>query len=281
MIEICSESSFQPLLQLYLLLPNLMCFNYSNLLEEDVSSFLSNVPKLQFWAIFTSCLSLSWSVNVYQALRKRGALDFGVNIFGRMLLLVYCICQVTSRLFAFVLFAYSFGDGNFYPMIVLVTCHILLMAIIHWVTTDTFDMGRTDHIFLTNKTFQYGLQTFYQSLLNGISNIYIYNNILLHPRRENQTLVKVKIHTNDNRQNKVVLFLKDWKQLVVDLIFGLEHLIILICSSVLIDGLPTGLLASVAGLYFLGLACKVIYYKNFHIWSFDFDLVKKLRIVNI
>ena len=272
MIEICSESSFQPLLQLYLLLPNLMCFNYSNLLEEDLSSFLSNVPKLQFWAIFTSCLSLSWSVNVYQALKKRGALDFRVNLFGRILLLVYCICQVTSRLFAFVLFAYSFGDGNFYPLIVLVTCHILIMAIIHWITTDNFDMKKTDHLFLTDKTLLYGLQAFYQSLLNGISNIYIYNNILLHSRRENQTLVK--IHTIDNSQHNilrdqhiVVLFLKKWKQLVVDLIFSFEHLIIITCSSVLIDGLPTGLLASVAGLYFLGLAFKVIYYKNFHIWS--------------
>ena len=37
-VEICSEATFQPLLQLYLLLPKMMCFNeYHNLLEEDLS----------------------------------------------------------------------------------------------------------------------------------------------------------------------------------------------------------------------------------------------------
>ena len=266
MIESCSESSFQPLLQLYLLLPNLICQDYSDLLEEDISGFLSNVPEMQFWAIVTSCLSLSWSVNRYQALKKRGALDFGANPVGRYLLLIYCIWQVTSRLFAFVLFAYSFGDGNFFPMIVFVTLHILAMATIHWMTTDQFhgiDSNSTD------ATSKYSFQAFYQSLLNGISNIYIYNNILLHASvdQEKKSGRQQTNRETTRKQYKVIFLLKKWKQLAVDLIFGFENLIMIICSSALIDGIPPPLLASVAGLYIWGLALKVVYYKNFHIWS--------------
>ena len=266
MIESCSESSFQPLLQLYLLLPNLMCYNYSNLLEEDISGFLSNVPKMQLWAIFTSCLSLSLSVNRYQALKKRGALDFGANPVGRYLLLIYCFCQVTSRLFTFVFFAYCFGDGNFYPMIVLVILHILVMATIHWVTTDQFQGIDSNS---PHETSKYGFQVVYQSLLNGISNIYIYNNILLHASEDKEDKIGRQQTNRDTtrKQHKVIFLLKKWKQLIVDFIFGFENLIMIICSSALIDGIPQSLLASVAGFYIWGLALKVIYYKNFHIWS--------------
>ena len=262
MIEICSESSFQPLLQLYLLIPNLMCQDYSALLKMDISDFLSNIPKLQFWAIFTSCLSLSWSVNRYQALKKRGALGFGVNPVGRSLLLIYCICQVTSRLFAFVLFAYSFGDGNFYPMIVLVTFHILVMATIHWATTDHFHRRDSD---LYSPHPLSNVKAFYQCLLNGISNIYIFNNILLQAsddkegeREEQQT---------DKETSERRLVVKKWKELIVDLIFGFQTLIMINCSAALIDGIPSWFLASVAGVYIGGLVLKVIYYKKFHIWS--------------
>ena len=257
MIETCTESSFQPLLQLYLLLPNLMCHNYGNLMEESISAFFSNVPKMQFWAILTSCLGLSWSVNVYQALKKRGALDFGANPIGRLLLLDYCICQVTSRLFAFVLFAYCFGDGNFYPMIVFVTCHIAVMAIIHWATTDQFhriDLYTDLDSPREMSNLQYGFQVYYQSLLNGISNIYIYNNILVHADEDEEgetgrQLTKRRM-TKKHDKGKFSLKIKKWKQLIVDVIFSLENLVMITCSAVFIDGIPAILLVSVAGLYY-------------------------------
>ena len=265
MIEICSESSFQPLLQFYLLLPSMMCFNYSSLLDQDVSDFLSSVPELQFWAIVTSCLSLSWSVNVYQALKKRGALDFGANLIGRILLLAYCICQVTSRLVALVLFAYSFSDGNFYPMIVLVVCHIILMAIIHQMTTDTTQRKET-LLLVKNANALRVFEVFYECLLNGISNIYIYNNILLHAGNDFDQPTNQTVEREDSCHPTLDFVIK-WKQFIVDLIFGLEMLAIMICSSLLIEGIPATLLYLVSGIYILGLALKVIYYKKFHIWS--------------
>ena len=109
MIEVCTESSFQPLLQLYLLLPTL----------------------LQFWSILSSCLSLAWSFTFYQSLKKRGALGFGVNALGRIVLLFANVLQISSRLVAFALFAYSWGGGNIWPAFVFVLIHIIVMSGFH------------------------------------------------------------------------------------------------------------------------------------------------------
>ena len=59
--EVCSEATFQPLLQLYLLLPQIMFFEYSKFSDMSVDDFANNVPELQLWSILTSCLALAWS----------------------------------------------------------------------------------------------------------------------------------------------------------------------------------------------------------------------------
>ena len=64
-IEVSIESSFQPLLQLYLLLPTLLEFQSYG--RRDVLRLLSindvfdKFEHIQFWAILTSMISLSWS----------------------------------------------------------------------------------------------------------------------------------------------------------------------------------------------------------------------------
>ena len=95
--EVCSEASFQPLLQLYLLLPQIMFFEYSKMFEGTVSDFFNDVPELQFWSILTSCLALAWSFSSYQATKMNGALDFTSNFAGRLVLLLSCICQISAR----------------------------------------------------------------------------------------------------------------------------------------------------------------------------------------
>ena len=251
-IEICSEATFQPLLQLYLLLPKMMCVDYHDLLEKDLSTFFTDVPRLQFWAIFTSCMSLSWSYNAYQTSKKTGALDFDSNLWGRLVLLASCVCLITSRLFIFVFLSYCFGDGQFYPMVIVVVFHMLFMAGFHWLTTETESFNiKTNFVFVTNKTLQRCLQVFYQCLLNGISNIYLYNDILALPSEEKN--VK-KIPTK-------------WKQPMVDTIFVLESLVIVVISLVHVEGLPGSLVIMVVILHILGLLLKVFYYRSLHIWS--------------
>ena len=263
-IEICSEATFQPLLQLYLLLPNLVYFDYHDLVKKDLSTFFSDVPRLQFWAIFTSCMSLSWSFNAYQTSKKTGALDFDANLWGRLVLLASCICLITSRLFVFVFLAYCFGDGQFYPMVAVVVGHMLLMACFHRFTTNTFNI-KTTFVFVTNKTLQYSLQVFYQCLLNGVSNIFLYNDILALPSDEEDVTRRQK--RPNKEESKITAFVKEWKQPIVDTIFVLESLIIIVISLCLVEGLPMSLVIMVVVLHILGLLLKVFYYKSLHIWS--------------
>ena len=184
MIEACSESSFQPLLQFYLFLPTLLIyFNGTDgslfNTKQSVNDWFTSVSDLQFWSILTSCISLAWSFNFYQSIKKKGALGFGSNLIGRTLLLVVDILQISSRLVAFVLFAYSWGDGNIWPLFLGVLIHIGCMSLLHnhqvHQKSVTADRQKT--------TFQ----QVYQSVLNGISNLYLWNLILPLPSIGNQT----------------------------------------------------------------------------------------------
>ena len=248
MIEVCTESSFQPLLQLYLFLPTLLV-TFRNLgkevsFDQSAKEFLSNVSHLQFWSILSSCLSLAWSFTFYQSLKKRGALDFGVNALGRILLLFANVLQISSRLVAFVLFAYSWGDGNFWPAFVFVLIHIIVMSAFHLYKTEDIKCCKLNGIAV------------FQGLLNGISNLYMYNLILPLPSKEKKKqLIKRKKGTFND-------------QLIVDGLFVLENLAIIVIASVCLNiGDIWPLLVFVFSGQLCGLLLKGLYYRFCHIWS--------------
>ena len=248
MIEVCSESSFQPILQLYLFLPTLIMSlsqteNSAFNTDQSVGEWFTNVSNLQLWSILTSCFSLSWSFNFHQSVKKKGALGFGMNPVGRILLLLSNILQISARLLAFVLFAYCCGDGNFWPMFVGVVSHIGLMSVIYFHQTK----GE-----LTSQN-QSSFQSLYQSIVNGVGNLYLWNLILPVPGTGNQT----KNHTKES-------FLH---QAIVDSICILENLVIVIIAFFQLDDLPAELLMYSIGGHLLGLLLKCAYYYQFHIWS--------------
>ena len=196
MFEVCTESSFQPLLQLYLFLPTLLV-TFKNLgshaRDESASEFFSSIAQLQFWSILSSCFSLAWSFTFYQSFKKNGALDFGVNALGRILLLSSNILQVSSRLVAFVLFAYCCGDGNIWPAFVFVLIHIIVISLYH--CYDILSIGRTND----NVRESLRLAAVFQSILNGIGNLYMTNLILPSPsEEEKKQLVKQKLSTSSS-----------------------------------------------------------------------------------
>ena len=250
MIEVCSESSFQPLLQLYLFLPTLIVsfqnFGTEVSFDQSAKDLFSNLSNLQFWSILTSCISLAWSFTFYQSIKKRGALDFDANPLGRLILLFSNIFQISSRLVAFVLFAYSWGDGNFWPAFVFVLVHILVMAAFHFEAKDKETWRK-----LESK----GMAVF-QSILNGISNLYMNNLILPLPSKEKKKPQTMGSKGSFNRQ------------LIVDGVFVVENLaIILLAGLVLNIDVVWPLLIFVSLGQFCGLLLKGVYYRFFHIWS--------------
>ena len=112
--------------------------------------------------------SLSWCFTAYHATLKRGALDKDLAaLFYRVVLFLSVLFQIIGRLFIFVFFSYSFGPGCYYPMLIFLGVHILVMSVLHFVFSDA------------KKYWQEGgflnLSFFHYLIGNGLANIYIHN----------------------------------------------------------------------------------------------------------
>ena len=240
MIEVCSESSFQPLLQLYLFLPTLLISfqGISSILDttQSAKDMFGGVVKLQFWSILTSCISLAWSFTTYQSTKKNGALSIGSNLPGFLCMLFSNILQISTRLIVFVLLAYSFGDGNFWPAFVIVLVHIVCLAFF------SYDSKKPKW-----------MMAIYQAHINGISNLYMHSLILPLPG----------VEKNKKRKNNQSLD----RQVVVDSILMAENLMVIVASFFLIPDLPSILLMFIFFGQIFALLLKGAYYNFFHIWS--------------
>ena len=83
-IEVATEATFQPLLQLYALIasnPNI--YEEFKLLSILDSSIAYN---FQVYSILTSIASFCWTMTAYHVYVKRGALDLGISLKSRILL---------------------------------------------------------------------------------------------------------------------------------------------------------------------------------------------------
>ena len=256
MLEVAIESSFQPILQLYILFPVLLmqlsCPLNDFLRLFSIVDVLSTSERIQFWSIVTSIVSLSWSFNHYQVVQKNGALNFSSNPIGRLILFFANLLQITSRLFGLILYAYTFGRGNFWPMIVTVLIHILIMATLHYLTCDESEIkffGRKWH------------KIIYHCILNGICNLYLHN--LVHPIQKG-TLEKQKIVSEEHG----TIF----RQTMFDTIFVVESGFIFVLTYLKLEEyLPVGVMSFIMVCQCLGIFLKWIYYYKYHVWKNTFS----------
>ena len=289
-IEVAIESSFQPLLQLYLLLPGIikqfMCYHkaiHTNNMIDSLSiseifnfTFTGQTSEIQFLSILTSVISLSWSFTYYQSMKKKGALDFGSNIIGRILMLSANLLQISSRLLIIVIYAYLFGPGQFWPMMTSVLGHILVMTLLNYMLSYDWLMQN-----FPNRQYR---KIFYHCLLNGICNLYIHNWIVKIDKvsdfDENTGEINEDYVNNmSKRQSKTVSrkgFHKRtsstlFRQFIFDIIFVLETSVIVIVAPYKL-GTNEWILAFIALSQIFGITLKVIYYYQFHIWKNSFTM---------
>jgi hypothetical protein len=291
-IEACTEASFQPLLVLYMALPDIIqIFAHA---EEDTdcdAPVLQGIRKYQNIAyqlvinpqiisIFGSIVSLVLSFDMYYETQKRGALGLAGNFYGRLIRLASTLLLVVSRLLALVLCAYCFGEGMFHPMLMLVVCHILLMSLIHYATSYEWEIDQTirqnqtirhqtkgdteevdDLIPTSLEKIKANVSILYQCLINGIANLYIHNWIVKHTSR--QFLAERK-----------TTFLR---QVIIDFIFAIENIfvVVMVLNSNLpyLKNLPRSILVIILLFHLLGIILKVIYYHAWHMWAYAFNVV--------
>ena len=237
MFEVCIESSFQPLLQIYLVLP---CFIQS-LFCIDLNAKKFDFTSLQFFSILTSVLSLTFSFTKYFVMKQNGAMDFGFNPLPYALILFATLFQILGRIVCFTLFTYTFGDGTFWPLMLFIFGHVIFVTMVK----TAFDK------FIGKKLSK---ASFFDHLINGIANIYFHNQINQYMKEQSGKQIKA---------------LDFGQQLFFEFIILLENTIMLISVIVAYqtNTLAIGLMSGSFFLYIFGLALKLVYYKFFYIWK--------------
>ena len=110
--EECIESSFNALLQWYIVLPKfLVRYNkYEELKNLRIAAHDENEENSLFMitavSFFVSIISLAWSITSNVADQKRGALDMDWNPTPRILLFLSNLCLVFARINSIVVFMY-------------------------------------------------------------------------------------------------------------------------------------------------------------------------------
>ena len=283
-IEACTEASFQPMLVLYMALPDILTI-FTHAEEGPDCKILSGIEKnqqiayrlmtnRQIFSIFGSIVSLVLSFDMYYEAQKMGALGLAGNFGGRIIRLFSTLLLVISRLLALVLCAYCFGEGFFYPMIILVSCHIILMSCLHYATSYEWeivmatgnnrvshDLDEADELTLTTfMKFKANMIIAYQCLINGIGNVYIHNWIVNYHSRQFGV---------DEKKTTLL------RQLITELIFAAENIAIVVMTSRSenLQNLPRVVLNIILVFHLLGIFLKIVYYHFWHIWSYAFDVV--------
>ena len=162
-------------------------------------------------------------------------------------------------------------------MVSIVIVHMIIMSIVHYVTTPTKRYNiETNLLIVKSEKIQVILQVAYQCLLNGISNIYLYNHILPLPEKADKRKrtetgsdnpTKSRKDTESSQKTFRESLIQDKRQVAIDMMFAIVSLIIVIISSVRVEGIPIHVYFMIAILQILGVVLKVVYYKTLHIWS--------------
>ena len=223
-----------------------MCNSFDQALMSK--SFFDNT---QVVSVITSIFSFSWSMTGYHVYFKRGALDFGVGLKSRIMLLAYILLYICSRMLILsiaarvVFIAYE----NF---LIFVIIHLIVMSFIHII-----------HLKIENVTINFKSMDFWlEVLVNGSGSILLPSNIKF-PRIEKESrVIKERFHESTTIR------------------YVMMHCIILVENFTLAIWswykLPEIIEASeapfvfyypyiVLGIFFLSLICKFLYYQ-LHAW---------------
>ena len=238
MFEVSIESSFQPLLQIYLYLP---CFILDAYCEKFDDSWSHAFNRLELWAIMSSVVSLAWAFNTHEANEHNGALSFSANPLARILLLISTLMKIFGRLICLILVTYCTGSGNFWPLMVFVTCHIVLVIVIDFSCSYKMVPKITTEII-------------FNCLFNGLANIYTCHN-WFNP--------SVKSSPSGQSFNTTYTL----RCILIESLLMLENLMaVTVVWTTFSLTLPFYLCLISFFLYFGGVLLKLFYYKQLHIW---------------
>ena len=178
-LEVVTESTLQPLLQLYAITST--CdfshqFTFGNLFSTSLFS------DALLFSIVTSLLSFSWSMTTYNVSNKQGALNTDVGLTARLLMFLYFLAYIISRMFILIISAHQVL-GRYENFLFFIAIHAFLMCIIHNIHLYKMNIGGNYGSFTTYvKTNYKSLGFWVENLINSVGCILIPNNIK-YPRK--------------------------------------------------------------------------------------------------
>ena len=190
-----------------------------------------------------------------------------VNLVGRALVLLSNFILVFVRMNFIIFFMYSWGPGQFYPGVIAIILHVLVMGSLH-VLFVTHEKRPCSSGISSRTRLEILLKIIYSIVINGLANIYCQNFV------DSKTEQKLK-----SFMHKKSTFMR---QFIFEIIFLSENILICIIASRSIPVMPFNdshakllIFSLLFSMHFLGLSLKIIYYKFFHIWK-DITTVNKL-----
>jgi len=248
MMETCTESSFQPLLQLFLVLPCIInqtnCYTITTL----KLIFVEIIINFQIWSIFLSMLSLSLSFSFFCVHKSRGALQ--ITSCGFIILFLQFFAQIFGRIVLIVMVCHS--AKSFYWTFLVVILHMAVWISLLFCVDWKFKRKTKARTIITNL------------LANIYIQIWISDDIESSQRKiDNYENGRVNNPSQDNETNPKHLF-----ALLTEMLILIENVamitFILICGP----GQSTNIIFAVAICsYFFGLGLKLLYYSCFYIWK--------------
>ena len=109
LIEVNIESAFEPIIQGYIIFPNIIDIfdKIGNMVtinsdgKVEIQLKFTTVETAQVMSIITSMVSLAWCYSEYQSVRKNMLLDIMVSPCSRVTMFLYMLMQIIARLLAF------------------------------------------------------------------------------------------------------------------------------------------------------------------------------------
>ena len=247
LIEVCTESSLQPLVQFFIIFLALIGRNVTSDAKNEVTSFYNatlakdwskfgeileeSTVTLQFWSFISSVVSIAWSFQSNYARKKFGQM----TITSRLVYFLYVLSAVLSRIMIIILFLLSMQSveetksrhENFLGMYIVIGIHMAISIVL--------DLWLNWKIYMNKKMFWFW--KFRNCILKAFSSIYIY-----HP-------------TGDGESENIMMHIS------IDFLIFIQYLIF---TGVI--GL-TNLLGVVWGIYLCALALKIVFYFGLHPWA--------------
>ena len=260
-LEVVTEATFQPLIQLYSLIDSnpYESFDPSRLLDN---SFTSNA---QVFSILTSIISFCWSLTAYHAYMKRGALDLGIGLKARLLLFASILLYIVPRIFILALAGKELF-GNFDCLLCFLMIHLLLMAIIHIVDLKMLNVPSN----------YLSLDVWMEIAVNGFGSTLMPNKIKFCRFNDVETTSNPNASTRPlmTKVNERYHEKTSFRYLIIDTVFFIENLVLVFWCWNNWNGRDT-MFTNVfplwtIGLLLLSLICRFLYYQQ-HSWPIPWD----------